>query len=113
MDDRHERIAKNEAMFRSVNREIEQTSEQFGEGPEDSIEVLCECGKDPCSATIELTIAEYDEAHRERDRFVVEPGHEDEGIERVVKRDERYLVVDKFGEAEEIAEDEERREGTD
>ena len=100
-------------MYRSVNREIEQTSERLGEGPEARIEVLCECGKDPCSATIELTIAEYDEAHRERDRFVVVPGHEDEQIERVVTRTERYRVVDKFGEAEEVAEDEERREGTD
>jgi diaminopimelate decarboxylase len=47
----------------------------------------------------------------ERDRFVVAPGHEDEQLERVVERDERYLVVDKFGEAERIAEAEERRDG--
>jgi hypothetical protein len=113
MDARQERIAQNEAMYRSVNREIEQTSEELGEGPQARIEVLCECGKDSCSATVELTIAEYDEAHRERDRFVVVPGHEDEQIERVATRTERYLVVDKFGEAEEVAVDEERREGTD
>jgi hypothetical protein len=113
MDDQHERIAKNEAMYRSVNREIEQTSEQLGEGPQARIDALCECGKESCSETIELTIAEYDEAHGQSDRFVVKPGHEDEQIERVVTRTEHYLIVAKFGEAEEIAEEEERREGTD
>ena len=112
MDARHERVARNEAMYRSVNREIEHASEQLGDGPDDRLDVLCECGEDGCSATLDLSIAEYDEAHRERDRFVVAPGHEDEQIERVVTRSDRYVVVDKFGAAEAVAEAEERREGT-
>jgi hypothetical protein len=113
MDARHDRVARNEAMYRSVNREIEQASEEMGDGPEDRIQVLCECGEDGCSATLDLTVAEYDEAHQQRDRFVVSPGHEDERIEHVVTRTDRYLVVDKFGAAEAAAEAEERREGTD
>jgi hypothetical protein len=108
MDARHERVARNEAMYRAVNREIEQESD-----PQDRLDVLCECGQDDCSATIDLTTAELDEAHRQRDRFVVAPGHEDEQIERVVTRTERYLVVDKFGDAEAVAENEEDREGID
>jgi hypothetical protein len=113
MDERNERVAKNEAMYRSVNRELEHASEKAGEEPTDRIDVLCECGKDSCEATLDLTIAEYDEVHRQLDRFVVAPGHEDDQIERVVTRTEDYLVVDKFGEAERIAEAEERRKGTD
>ena len=112
MDARHERVSRNEAMFRSVNREIEQASEQLGSGPRDRIEVICECGQADCSATLDLALGDYDEAHRQRDRFVVAPGHEDDQIERVVTRTERYLVVDKFGDAERVAEAEERREGT-
>jgi hypothetical protein len=54
---------------------------------------------------------EYEAAHAQRDRFVVAPGHEDERLERVVERNRRYLVVEKFGEAERIAEDVERSEG--
>jgi hypothetical protein len=113
MDPRHESVSRNEAMYRSVNREIEQASVEAGEGPRDRIEVLCECGREGCSQVLDLTVAEYDEAHQQRDRFVVAPGHEDEQIERVVLRSSRYLVVDKVGEAEEIAEAEERRRGTD
>ena len=112
MDARHERVSRNEAMFRSVNREIEQASEQSGDGRQDRIEVICECGQDGCSETLDLTVAEYDNAHGQRDRFVIAPGHEDGEIEVVVMRTERYLVVDKFGEAERVAEAEERREGT-
>jgi hypothetical protein len=60
-----------------------------------------------------VTITEYDEAHGQRDRFVVASGHEDPQIERVVTRKDHYLVVDKFGEAEFVADAEERREGAD
>jgi hypothetical protein len=100
-------------MYRAVNREIEHASAQLGDGPQDRIEVVCECGEDGCSETVELTLAEYDEAHAQRDRFIIFPGHEDEQIEHVVKRAQGYLVVDKFGEAERVVEAEERREGTD
>jgi hypothetical protein len=113
MDARHDRVSRNEAMYRAVNREIEQASERMGDRPRDRIEVICECGEDGCSETLDLTLAEYDKAHEQRDRFVVAPGHEDEQIERVVTRMERYLVVDKFGEAERVAEAVERREGVD
>jgi hypothetical protein len=112
MDARHQRVSRNEAMYRAVNREIEQATRELGEGPQDRVEVICECGADGCSAALEITLAEYDDAHVQRDRFVVAPGHEDTEIERVVTRAERYLVVDKFGEAERIAEAEEQREGS-
>ena len=113
MDSREERLSRNEAMFRSVNQEIERASREFGQGPNDRIEVICECGEEGCSETLELTFAEYEEAHKQPDRFVLVPGHEDEQIEHVVTRADQYLVVDKFGEAEQVAEEEARRRGTD
>jgi hypothetical protein len=98
-------------MYRAVNREIERASKELGEKPHDQLTVVCECGQDSCSQTVDLTLAEYEQSHQQHDRFVVVPGHEDEQLERVVERNERYLVVDKFGEAEHIAETEERRQG--
>jgi inosine-uridine nucleoside N-ribohydrolase len=99
---REERLARNETMFRAVNREIEQAEEGAGD---ESLEVLCECGRPDCSGTIELSAADYDRIHVEPDRFVVLPGHATAAIERVVEETDDYLVVDKFGEAEEIAEE--------
>jgi len=98
-------------MYRAVNLEVERVSEELGGGPNDRLEILCECGEDGCDATLDVSRADYDEAHEQRDRFMVVPGHEDEQLEGVVKRTPEYLVVDKFGAAERIAEAEERREG--
>ncbi|MEK6276061.1 MAG: hypothetical protein AABM30_12115 [Actinomycetota bacterium] len=104
MDERQERIAKNETVFRAANREIERAEEEAGGGADKLIEVLCECGREGCSGLIRLTIGTYEGVHSQADRFVVLRGHESEDIEKVVEEGEGYLVVDKFGEAEEIAE---------
>jgi hypothetical protein len=106
VDDRQARIAKNETAFRATNRELERTEEEAGGAADHVIEVLCECGKEGCTGLITLTVAEYDDVHSQRDRFVVLPGHETAEIETVVERRSSYFVVDKFGEAEEIAEEE-------
>ena len=104
MDERDERIAKNEAVFRAANREIEQADQEAG--PDQLIEVLCECGRQECGGVITLTIVDYDGVHSQADRFVVLRGHESPEIERVVEERAGFLVVDKFGEAEDIAEGE-------
>jgi hypothetical protein len=105
VDEREGRIAKNETVFRAANREIEHADEAAGGGAQQVIEVLCECGREGCSGLIALSIADYDDAHSQADRFVVLPGHQSSDIERIVEERPGYLVVDKFGEAEEIAEE--------
>jgi hypothetical protein len=106
MDERHERIAKNEAVFRATNRAIEHAGQEAGGGTDELLEVLCECGRQGCSGVITLTVADYDGVHSQDDRFVVLQGHESTEIERVVEERAGYLVVDKFGEAEDIVEKE-------
>jgi hypothetical protein len=103
---REERIAKNEVVMRAANREIQHAEEEVGNGSEGRFEVLCECGREQCDGMLSLTMGEYEEIHRQHDRFVVLPGHNTPGIESVVEERDGYLVVDKFGEAEEIAEEE-------
>ena len=103
MDARDERIAKNEAVFRAANSEIER-AEESDPSADGVLEVLCECGQEGCSGLIKLTLAEYDGVRSQDDRFVVLEGHANPEIERVVERRSGYDVVDKFGEAEEIAE---------
>jgi len=56
---------------------------------------VCECGKLGCNATVELTIAEYEEVRSGFERFLVIPGHQLEEIEEVVERYDDYLVVAK------------------
>jgi hypothetical protein len=104
VNDRDQRLARNETILRAANREIEHASAELGEGSDSEIEVLCECGRARCNGLLTLAMREFEEAHAEADRFIVAPGHEDPEIERVVEDRGTYLVVDKFGEAEDVAE---------
>lgn len=97
-----ERRALNENVFREMNERLERLGEEFGEGV---VEFLCECADPACSASLSVPLSVY-EAVRDRPRqFLVVPGHQREGVEQVVEEHPDYLVIEKFGEAGEVAED--------
>jgi hypothetical protein len=52
---------------------------------------------------MELSVEEYEEIRSDPRRFVVKPGHELPDFERVVEQ-EGYYVVQKVGDAGEVAE---------
>jgi len=87
--------ARNEALWREVNDRIEEVDEALRILPDDLLELHCECGNADCESRISITPDEYKEVRSDRDTFAVALGHEDEMIEHVVKRTDRYLVVDK------------------
>jgi hypothetical protein len=95
-------MAKNEALFRQVNERIEEVNEKLG--AESYSDFLCECGDDDCTAPVSMTIAEYEEVRSEPTHFAIANGHEVVDVERVVEKNDRFSVVEKFaGEAERIA----------
>ena len=101
MDARDERSAKNEALLREVNDRIQEVGEHLSVVPDDGqLDFRCECGRPDCDALVSLTVSEYEHVRSDNDRFAVTPGHEDDRIERVVERNERYLIVDKLPDAE-------------
>jgi hypothetical protein len=59
-------------------------------------------------AILQLTLAEYEEARTQDDRFLVYPGHETDSLERITKRTDRYLIVDKVPDAEPFVADDPR-----
>jgi hypothetical protein len=105
VDERTERIGRNEDLFRKVNDQIEGVNEAFGMIT-GTMNVLCECGKLDCMEQIELTIDEYRELRAEPTHFAVKPGHELPDVEDVVTRTDRYYVVAKAeGEPARLARD--------
>jgi len=104
MDERLERRARNEGLFREVNDRIQELSENVeaqGIAPEGGlVEFHCECGRDGCAERVQMTVPEYQRVRADNDRFVVVPGHETPEMEAVVSSTERFLVVDKLPEAE-------------
>jgi hypothetical protein len=103
MPTRAERQGRNESLFREVNERIAELNQAFD--IEGRSEFLCECTQEECKEPISISIAEYENVRNDSTRFFVVPGHEDERVERVVERNDRYVVVEKIGEAAEEADD--------
>src|SRR3954447_4989010 len=92
-----DRAAKNEELFRDVNRNIARLEERFGHTR--TLELICECEGVGCHDGLEIDSAAYADARSSPLRFVVLPGHEDLQIEQVVLRTPNYFMVEKVGEA--------------
>jgi hypothetical protein len=100
---------RNEALFREVNERIEDASATLV--PDDErMEFLCECDDTDCVEKVSATPAEYEAIRAVATHFVVLPGHEDPGVEHVVQQTERFLVVEKEGQAAHEAEESDPRE---
>jgi hypothetical protein len=117
MDDRLERKARNEALMREVNEriaEVDKTAADASFAPEETFfEFLCECGGDGesrggCDEHVRMTIPEYEHVRSQNDRFAVYPGHENETLEWVAMRNERFVLVDKRRVAEPFVADDPR-----
>jgi hypothetical protein len=107
VDERLERQARNEALMRTVNDRIAALDERAAgwSAPGHLFDFQCECGKATgCEGPVLMTLAEYERVRRQRDRFAVLPGHENEQIEHIVERDERFVIVDKRDEFERLVE---------
>ncbi len=98
MDWRKERVARNEAQFRDINEQLEAGLRQVRHAPELQ-DFVCECGNRTCDQLISLSFDEFEAVRRDSRRFAVAPGHGLPDTERVVASNDRYEVVEKFGEA--------------
>jgi 5-bromo-4-chloroindolyl phosphate hydrolysis protein len=103
MDDRETRIAKNEALFREVNEQIDALNDA---GPQVAvIPVVCECGSTACSEVINIGRASYEAVRADPATFLIKPGHEFDDVETVVEVHAEYAVVAKKpGKPQQVAE---------
>lgn len=96
---RAELIARNEDRSRSLNeRDARRTSNREGVAS-----FRCECWQPGCTKRVALSSQEWQMVRAQPTQFVVAPGHVAENFEAVVEAFPRFWVVDKFGEAGEIA----------
>jgi hypothetical protein len=96
-----QRIAANEAAFRDINEAIERGQ---WPGETDAVAFRCECARLGCNQLIELSIPEYKRIREHSRWFFVARGHEEPQAEVVVETRDAYLVVEKLGQAGEVAE---------
>jgi hypothetical protein len=91
--DQAARIARNEALARVVNEQIEDLNSTGAKLP--VFGVLCECGWSDCMEPISINHAEYDAVRADPLLFAIKPGHEIEEVEDVIERRAGYEVVRK------------------
>jgi len=100
----------NESLFRDVNERLERRA--IAKLPDDQrFEVLCECDREECTERIMISFASYETVRTRPRAFIVVPGHIDPTCEHLVDDHGTYTVVEKFGEAGEVAEIQNPREG--
>jgi hypothetical protein len=102
-----EKIARNNAAFRSANEEIESAAFSHGIDPEEPAPFICECSDERCTQIIRLTLVEYARVRTNPRWFAHAVGHEGKvaGAVRTVEGNDRYLLVEKVGYAGEVAAD--------
>ena len=110
MDERGDRIARNEVAYRDVNEAI--SAGRAGRETAGPRPFVCACGQIGCNELVELTMAEYEAVRADPRRFFMLAGHEIPDVEDVIERHERYLVAEKTAKEAAIAEElDPRREG--
>ena len=98
-----ERKALNEGKFRDANDEIEQHAvEIVGVDDEQFIPFLCECPQLACTQVALLTLKEYEQVRASGRQGLAVLGHEDPTVEKVLERNARFVLTEKFGRAGEV-----------
>jgi hypothetical protein len=55
----------------------------------------CECSDENCSVRIPLKLSEYRRIHTNRNAFIVKKDHQVDKIEKVIKKEDEYNIVEK------------------
>lgn len=111
MNSEQERRARNEALFREVNERVEEVARRLSALEDESAVTgfVCECSREDCTDLVEITSSQYEAVRSDPRRFLLRHGHEDLTVDRVVERHAAFTVVEKFGEAGDIAIDRDPR----
>ncbi len=99
--DRVERVARNQALFREVNEQLEALAGAFQFVAAQPV-FVCECADVECIEQIDMTMAEYEALREHPERFAILVRHEVPDVEDVVERRDGYLIVEKIAEASAI-----------
>jgi hypothetical protein len=97
-----ERIARNDATFRTANEGIADAAEEHG--VDGAIPFICECAERTCTKIVRLTPDDYGEVRSDPRWFLNAPGHEvaARGWGEVVAERDGYVIVQKLGRAAEV-----------
>lgn len=93
------RRAENEVFFRQENERVrkfveERSAERGRRAPK--LHFYCECHDEDCRERIVMTPTKYQRLHQNSSQFIIIPGHRNPNIERLVRAEPEYVVVEKY-----------------
>jgi hypothetical protein len=91
-----ERAARNEALFRDANEQIDHRRRDLGVA--EPTPYICECSREGCMELVRISADEYVAVRTKPMHFLQVPGHADDH-ERVVAERDGYVVVEKTASA--------------
>ena len=96
MKARQRRLEQNQQRFRKANEGLEGAVAPKVRN-EQVVPFLCECPDDNCMDAVPLTLNAYEAIRSHRNHFFIVTGHPTSPGERVVSRQDGYLIVEKSG----------------
>ena len=90
--------------MRNANEQIEAAAERLQPSVY-LIPFVCECGRLDCIVTLRLSLDDYEAIREDARWFICSPGHElaEAGHERVIETKKGYVIVEKQGQAADVA----------
>lgn len=101
------RQIENEMIFRRANEvvgdsldeidanHIDDGNEHLVRSDDLLLHFMCECSDEACEARIPMKLSVYQTIHENRDAFIIKLKHQVEAIEKVIKTEDTYSVVEK------------------
>ena len=101
---RRDRIARDEASFRSINETLQRGLHSVAREGEELAGFVCECARTECSELVHVPLERYEAIRGDSRKFLIKPGHDISAVEDVVEVGDRYAVVQKHEDVRGIVE---------
>lgn len=101
------RQIENEMIFRRANEkvgndlnelDVQFIKDEYPElvaGNDIQLHFVCECSDEDCDVRIPIKLSVYQKIHKNRDAFIIKPNHQVKEIEKVIRTEKDYSVVEK------------------
>jgi hypothetical protein len=87
-------MRENQERFRNANERLREAVEEHVSGS-DVVPFVCECADENCTASVEITLAEYEKVRHSPNRFIHCLGHTAAAVEHVVETTTRFELAEK------------------
>jgi hypothetical protein len=94
LNERKRRIGENEAVFRTINEQINGLTLTLANTTE-TMSIVCECGTRTCTDQFLVAVEEYTRVRADATLFLIRPGHDLPESETVIEKTDDFWVVRK------------------